>query len=495
MPWGRPPNAAFLPAQDPPYQPSTKTQVSRTLFISIWEYTFTQTTSAPIPWTWASRKFAASAQHYYPSPVARRVGGVDHPPPAPLPVDGHRPLTARSHHRNQPAPAPPGSARHCPRHASNALGGSGTHTPAAAHAYQDNSNVVLRWLPPAGPPPPTSVPLPLPRLPRVGGGNPRGARGVAAGGGHGTGRAAGRAAPGGPRQPRTTSPGTSAGQGGRPRRPGRCSCRPAPGRGPGCTRGRSRRPGQPRHSTWHAAGARYRLRAVPGRLSGDRHGRGRRQGGRQVRRPQQAQPHPHQRPQAVPPPRPPTPRGGRGPSAPRLPSARRRASRCRSCSGLWSRRGGGAIGRGGVPATGARAERQRATEGGWYAEEGEKRQGRAKARAAAPEDEHKGRASALATTREGRGTGRAPVQAAAGENRHMGQARARAAEGTTQGTARGTGRGRGRTRAPAEKARARVTERDTRHGQGGRREGAHQSQGLQAGWGPRGREGKGDVSN
>ena len=168
-------------------------------------------------------------------------------------------------------------------------------------------------------------------------------------------------------------------------------------------------------------------------------------------------------------PRPPSQRRGRGPSAPRRPSARRPASRCRSCSGAWSRRWGTAIGRGGMPAMGARGEVQRATEGGGCAEEADKRQGRAKPRAAAPGDRHKGRARALAATSEGRGTGRAPVQAAAA--RHTGQARARAAEGGTQGTARGTGMGTRRTRAPAENARALATERGTRdtgRGAGGR---------------------------
>ena len=56
------------------------------------------------------------------------------------------------------------------------------------HAYQDNSDVRLRWLPQAGRPPPPPVPLPLPRLPGMGGKDPRGARGAEAGGGGGAGR-------------------------------------------------------------------------------------------------------------------------------------------------------------------------------------------------------------------------------------------------------------------------------------------------------------------
>ena len=43
-----------------------------------------------------------------------------------------------------PPPLPPRStARHCPRHTTDALGGSGVDTPAATHAYQDNSDVGL----------------------------------------------------------------------------------------------------------------------------------------------------------------------------------------------------------------------------------------------------------------------------------------------------------------------------------------------------------------
>ena len=39
--------------------------------------------------------------------------------------------------------------QHCGRHATDALGGSGTNTPATRHAYQGNSDVGLRPLPPA----------------------------------------------------------------------------------------------------------------------------------------------------------------------------------------------------------------------------------------------------------------------------------------------------------------------------------------------------------
>ena len=92
-------------------------------------------------------------------------------------------------HRLPPSP-PQSTTRHCPRHGTDAPGGSGKGAPATTHAYQDNSDGRLRWLPPAGRPPPPPVPLPLPRLPGGDGGDPHGARGAEAGGGGGAGRAA-----------------------------------------------------------------------------------------------------------------------------------------------------------------------------------------------------------------------------------------------------------------------------------------------------------------
>ena len=81
--------------------------------------------------------------------VARRVSRLAHPPPAPVPVDGRRPLTTRNQHHHQPPPPPPHSTtQHCPRHTTDALGGSGTGTPTTTYAYQGNSDVGLRWLPP-----------------------------------------------------------------------------------------------------------------------------------------------------------------------------------------------------------------------------------------------------------------------------------------------------------------------------------------------------------
>ena len=94
-----------------------------------------------------------------------------------------------------PPPAPPplppsplrSTAQHCPRHNTDTPGCSGEGTPATTHPYQDNSDVGLRWLPAAGRPPPPPVLLPLPLLPGIRGGDPRRARGVAAGGGSGAG--------------------------------------------------------------------------------------------------------------------------------------------------------------------------------------------------------------------------------------------------------------------------------------------------------------------
>ena len=123
-------------------------------------------------------------------PAPARMGPTPSPPPHPFP------------------PSPPRStAQHCPRHDTDAPGGSGKGAPATTHAHQDNSDVRLRWLPPAGRPPPPPFPLPLPRLPGVGGGNPHGARGAEAGGGSGAGGAAGWAAPGGLRRHRAVDPG------------------------------------------------------------------------------------------------------------------------------------------------------------------------------------------------------------------------------------------------------------------------------------------------
>ena len=69
-----------------------------------------------------------------------------------------------------------------------------------------------------------------------------------------------------------------------------------------------------------------------GCLAGGLRGSSSGQGGREVPRPRQPHAHPHQPPQSRSPPSP-SPRGGRGTSAPRCPSACRRASRCRSCKG------------------------------------------------------------------------------------------------------------------------------------------------------------------
>ena len=98
-------------------------------------------------------------------------------------------------------------------------------------------------------------------------------------------------------------------------------------RGPG---GPRHRLGRPRRDPQHAAKAGDGPCTGHGRLTGGRRSSSSGQGERKVPHPRQPHPHPHQPPQAVPP-HSPSPRGGRGTPAPRRPSARRRASRCRSC--------------------------------------------------------------------------------------------------------------------------------------------------------------------
>ena len=379
------------------------------------------------------------------------------PPPAPVPVNGPSPLTAPNHHHNQPPP-PSNTARYCPHHAIDALGGSGTGMPAAAHAYKDNSDVALRWLSPAGRPPPPPVPLPLLRLSGVGGETytePEERQVAEAAVPVRPPAEQPQAAPNDPEPP--TPEGVQAGKAAPAAKAAVSAALPPEALPMGKVPRPPPLPAMPRPAARRCGEG--RARADPGRFAADRHGCGRRQGGRQVPRPHQAQPHPQEPPKAVPA-QGRLPRGKAG-----RPSTLRRASRCCSCSSVWSRRGQTPIRRRGVQVTGARGRGRRATEGGRCAEEGDKRQRRAEVWAAVPGDGHKGRARALAATREGRGTGRATMQAAAGEDSHTGQARARAAEGGTQGTARSTGRGTGRTRVPAERAKARLT-RDTGRGPG-----------------------------
>ena len=117
-------------------------------------------------------------------------------PASPPNAGGWPPAPGRAGLTPQPAPhpLPPSPAqsntRHCPRHGTDAPGGSGKGAPATTHAYQDNSDGRFRWLPPAGRPPPPLVPLSLTRLPGVDRGDPRGAQGAEAGRGGDAGRAA-----------------------------------------------------------------------------------------------------------------------------------------------------------------------------------------------------------------------------------------------------------------------------------------------------------------
>ena len=250
--------------------------------------------------------------------------------------------------------------------------------------------------PQRGRPPPPPVSLPLPCLHGLGGRTPRGARGAAAGGSHGTGRAAGGAAPWAPNDPEpqaqepvpagevapaahTAAPAAPP-PGGGPDAQGAATATPAgraaaPGtplaRGTGPTQAPSSSPGTATAAAECKEGVKYRAHTKPS--------------------------HTHSSPPKPYPPKAALPEGRPRPVLLRRPSVRHRASRCRSCSGsetpgAWSRRGETAIRRDGLLATGARGEGQKATEGGWYAVEGDKRQGRGRARAAAPGDGRKERA-------------------------------------------------------------------------------------------------------
>ena len=92
--------------------------------------------------------------------------------------------------------------------------------------------------------------------------------------------------------------------GGRSRRSGRGPCRPAPREGLRCTESWDRDPDKlrngpslPRQGPQHTASARGGPGAGLKRLPGSRRSRNRGQGGRQVPRPHQAEPNPHQPPQ------------------------------------------------------------------------------------------------------------------------------------------------------------------------------------------------------
>ena len=70
------------------------------------------------------------------------------PPKCRWMATGPRPYGADATAR-PPPPPPQNTAQHCPRHNADAPGGSGKGAPATKHAYQDNSDVALKWLPPA----------------------------------------------------------------------------------------------------------------------------------------------------------------------------------------------------------------------------------------------------------------------------------------------------------------------------------------------------------
>ena len=73
--------------------------------------------------------------------MVRSLGRVAGLPPAGLPVNGHLPLTLRGHHNNQPPPPPPAPQDTAHGTTTDALGCTGTGTPAAALAYQDSRDV------------------------------------------------------------------------------------------------------------------------------------------------------------------------------------------------------------------------------------------------------------------------------------------------------------------------------------------------------------------
>ena len=62
--------------------------------------------------------------------LARRVGRLARPPPAPVPVDGKLPMRTRGQGHSPP---PPGTTQHQSRHTTNALGDTTTGAPAATH--------------------------------------------------------------------------------------------------------------------------------------------------------------------------------------------------------------------------------------------------------------------------------------------------------------------------------------------------------------------------
>ena len=141
--------------------------------------------------------------------------------------------------------------------------------------------------------------------PGMRGGNPRRARGAAAGGGGFAGRAAGWAALGGSAdtEPSTRGP-APAGE----TSPAAQAASPAalpPEGAPGAQGDETTAPASRAAAPTTAPGtppARGVAPArAPGRLAGSCRSRSRRQGGREVLRPNQPQPHPHQTPQAVPP--------------------------------------------------------------------------------------------------------------------------------------------------------------------------------------------------
>ena len=217
-------------------------------------------------------------------------------------------------------------------------------------------------------------------------------------------------------------------------------------RGPG---GPRHRLGRPRRDPQHVAQAREEPCAGHGRLAGGRRSSGSGQGERKVPRPRQPHPHPHQPPQSSSPPSA-SPRGGSRTSAPRRPSARRRASPCCSCKGSgtpgeWSRKGAAA--------------------------------GGSRAQAADGATQGRGPGRGQGTGRARRGTGR--------ESRCRGQGAGRWVSGGPRawGTGGGTrDTGRGLERGPRARARApRAPRRQAGRGMGAQGGGQDEGRGAEGG--------------
>ena len=338
------------------------------------------------------------------------------------------------HETNPIAQAPPtlppsplrSTTRYCPQRTTDALGGTGTDTPATTHAYQDNSDVGLRWLPPCWTTATSSGPAPAPLSRQDARGRP--SRSSRSGGwrrlrcqlGH-------RPGSPDPELPAQAEEAAASSQAAAP------AALP-PGRGPGTQGAETAAPAShdtapPDHAAAPSmlpvqrAGPARALSASPGAAAAAAEGKE----GAKYRA--HANPsHTYTSPPKPYPPKTAFPKGKPRPVQPpvtmrtppgiTLPQLRRQQDARRVIQGGTARR------QGRVPATGARSGGREATGG-------------------APKDERRGQARAHAARSEGKGTGKAPRPAAAEGGR------ARAVDNETRDTAQGKRKGTGRTRARA----------------------------------------------